>query len=169
MKYIHYYLGWLYNIIQTIFFRCSVESKCAHIKRIYKRSECNSLEQLRAIVQLLQQRCFICWGGIYGVVGLGAIRLWAICLWGFQYWSMCFVKSDDADVPVRLLKCDEKHFISDTRPREISAGLTCKRQAILYGSDLLWPVRGKMSCHQFQIKNSIAPLKRVSLNLNFSI
>lgn len=30
--------------------------------------------------------------------------------------SMCFVKSDDADVPVRLLKCDEKHFIRDTRP-----------------------------------------------------
>lgn len=104
MKYIHNYLEWLYNIIQTIFFRCSVESKCAHIKRIYKRTESNSLEQLRAIVQLLQQRCFICWGGTYGVVGLGAVRLWAICLWGFQYWSMCFVKSDDADVPVRLLK-----------------------------------------------------------------
>lgn len=49
MKYIHNYLEWLYNIIQTIFFRCSVESKCAHIKRIYKRTECNSLEQLRAI------------------------------------------------------------------------------------------------------------------------
>lgn len=30
--------------------------------------------------------------------------------------SMCFVKSDDADVPVRLLKCDDRHFIRDTRP-----------------------------------------------------
>lgn len=50
-----------------------------------------------------------------------------------KVWSMCFVKSDDADVPVRLLKCGEKHFIRDTRPREISPGLTCKRQANLYG------------------------------------
>lgn len=27
--------------------------------------------------------------------------------------SMCFVKSDDVDVFVRLLKCDEKYFICD--------------------------------------------------------
>lgn len=45
--------------------------------------------------------------------------------------SMCFVKSDDADVPVRLLKCDDRHFIRDTRPREISHGLTREMHANL--------------------------------------
>lgn len=47
--------------------------------------------------------------------------------------NMCFVKSDDADVPMRLLKCDERHCIRDTRPLEILPGLTRERQAKRYG------------------------------------
>lgn len=47
---------------------------------------------------------------------------------------LCKKSSDDADVPVRLLKCDVRHFVRDARPREISpSGLTRERQAYLYG------------------------------------
>lgn len=47
---------------------------------------------------------------------------------------LCKKSSDDAEVPVRLLKCDVMQFVHDARPGEITpGGLTRERQAYLYG------------------------------------
>lgn len=47
---------------------------------------------------------------------------------------LCKKSSDDAEVPVRLLKCDVMQFVHDARPGEITpGGLTRERQEYLYG------------------------------------
>lgn len=60
--------------------------------------------------------------------------------------SMCFVKSDDADVPVRLLK-STLFVIHDLERFHTVLHAKCRQICVL-------PFRGKMC--QFQIENNIA-------------
>jgi hypothetical protein len=132
-----------------IIFRCLVDSNFAHIKRLYKKSECNSLEDLRGIVD---KSCYSNNAVLYAEEDS-----WVWCDWA-QFFSENFLsvkglrgyqifrfhhespgvvfckKSSEADeIPVRILKSEILHFDRDARPRQITpGGLTQERQMYLH-------------------------------------
>lgn len=114
------------------------------------RSECNSLEQLRAIVDkssysnnavLYAEEDSWVWSDWVQFFAAQFVSLKG--LRGFQIFRfhhdspgyvLCKKSSDDAEVPVRLLKCDVMQFVHDALPGEITpGGLTRERQEYLYG------------------------------------
>ncbi|XP_062580307.1 uncharacterized protein LOC134242238 [Saccostrea cucullata] len=129
--------------------RCLVDSNFAHIKRLYKRSDCNSLEQLRSIVDkssysnnavlYAEEESWMWsdWVQFFSehfdpLKGLRRFQIFRFCHDSPGY-VLCKKSSDGEEIPVRLLKSDVRHFAHDARPPEISpGGLTRERQAYLY-------------------------------------
>lgn len=140
------------------------------------RSECNSLEQLRAIVDkssysnnavLYAEEDSWVWSDWVQFFAAQFVSLKG--LRGFQIFRfhhdspgyvLCKKSSDDAEVPVRLLKCDVMQFVHDALPGEITpGGLTRERQEYLYGRIRPFVTNPwkDVSCPQFKTKNNFAP------------
>ncbi|XP_062571722.1 uncharacterized protein LOC134233742 [Saccostrea cucullata] len=129
--------------------RCLVDSSFAHIKRLYRRTDCNSIADLRNIVD---KSCYS-----NNAVLFEEEETWMWLDWmeffsstfsplkglrDYQHFRftkdmpgfvLCRKSNDDEEIPFKLLKCDPEFFDTNARPRTIlPGGLTRERQKYLY-------------------------------------
>ncbi|XP_062575096.1 uncharacterized protein LOC134237029 [Saccostrea cucullata] len=129
--------------------RCLVDSSFAHIKRLYRRTDCNSIADLRNIVD---KSCYS-----NNAVLFEEEETWMWLDWmeffsstfsplkglrDYQHFRftqdrpgfvLCRKSNVDEEIPFKLLKCDPEFFDTNARPRTIlPGGLTRERQKYLY-------------------------------------
>ena len=129
--------------------RCLVDANFAHIKRLYKRTDCNSLGDLREIVDrscysnnavLFEEEDSWIWSdwAEFFSASFSALKgLRGYHIFRFHQENpgkvFCRKSSDDIEQEIKLLKGSFAAFDPNVRPRMVlPGGLTRDRQAYLY-------------------------------------